>query len=303
MRDSSASAAVASTHVPGPGEHAAGRRPHRASSSTSRMVSGARPHSTAATRSAGGSVRATAPERDAERRAGAEPRRAPAAGLLTMPYTVARPRPVPLPGAFVVKNGSKMLRRTSRRHADARVAHGEHDVRPPGSPVPPRLASRRRRSRCVSVPPPGIASRALTARFMMTCSIWPGSACTGARLGSRGGARVDMSSPIRRRSIGPVLATTSFRSSTCGCSTCWRLNASSWRVSAGRASAARWISSRRRCSVGIVRGQLVEQQLGVAVDDREQVVEVVRDAAGQPADRFHLLRLAQLLLAARGAPQ
>ncbi len=29
---------------------------------------------------------------------------------------------------------------------------------------------------------------------------------------------------------------------------------------------------------------------------REQVVEVVRDAAGEPADRLHLLRLPQLLL-------
>jgi len=26
----------------------------------------------------------------------------------TIPYTVARPNPVPLPGSFVVKNGSKM---------------------------------------------------------------------------------------------------------------------------------------------------------------------------------------------------
>ena len=32
---------------------------------------------------------------------------------LTMPYTVARPRPVPLPWLFVVKNGSKMCATTS----------------------------------------------------------------------------------------------------------------------------------------------------------------------------------------------
>ena len=31
----------------------------------------------------------------------------------TMPYTVARPSPVPLPGPFVVKNGSKIRACTS----------------------------------------------------------------------------------------------------------------------------------------------------------------------------------------------
>ena len=31
-------------------------------------------------------------------------------------------------------------------------------------------------------------------------------------------------------------------------------------------------------------------------DDGEQVVEVVRDAAGEPADRLHLLRLLELAL-------
>jgi hypothetical protein len=38
------------------------------------------------------------------------------------------------------------------------------------------------------------------------------------------------------------------------------------------------------------------QQVRVGVDDREQVVEVVRDAAGQPPDRLELLRLAQHVL-------
>ena len=38
------------------------------------------------------------------------------------------------------------------------------------------------------------------------------------------------------------------------------------------------------------------QQLEVADDDGQQVVEIVRDAAGELADRLHLLRLAQLRL-------
>ena len=37
------------------------------------------------------------------------------------------------------------------------------------------------------------------------------------------------------------------------------------------------------------------QRLGVADHDRQQIVEVVREAAGELADRLHLLRLRQLL--------
>src|SRR6478752_6355706 len=43
------------------------------------------------------------------------------------------------------------------------------------------------------------------------------------------------------------------------------------------------------------RGQLLED-LQVALDDGEQVVEVVGDAAGQLADAFEPLRVAQVLL-------
>src|SRR5262249_31404484 len=40
---------------------------------------------------------------------------------------------------------------------------------------------------------------------------------------------------------------------------------------------------------------LLQHQRGAAVDHREQVVEVMRDATRQPADRFHLLGVTQLL--------
>lgn len=36
-----------------------------------------------------------------------------------------------------------------------------------------------------------------------------------------------------------------------------------------------------------------ERQLQIAEDDRQQIVEIVRDAAGQLPERFHLLRLPQ----------
>ena len=46
-----------------------------------------------------------------------------------------------------------------------------------------------------------------------------------------------------------------------------------------------------------VFGRLGEDEVAVAVDGGEHVVEVVRHAAGEPADRFHLLGVEELLLA------
>src|SRR5579859_3407023 len=37
--------------------------------------------------------------------------------------------------------------------------------------------------------------------------------------------------------------------------------------------------------------QMVLQSLGVAADDHQEIVEVVRDAAGELADRVHLLQM------------
>ena len=48
--------------------------------------------------------------------------------------------------------------------------------------------------------------------------------------------------------------------------------------------------SRRRRSIRVA------QQIEIADDDAEQIVEIVRHAAGEIADRLHLLRLAQLRL-------
>ena len=41
-------------------------------------------------------------------------------------------------------------------------------------------------------------------------------------------------------------------------------------------------------------GQLVDQEMRIAQDRRQQVVEVMGDPAGEPSDRLHLLRLPQL---------
>jgi hypothetical protein len=44
------------------------------------------------------------------------------------------------------------------------------------------------------------------------------------------------------------------------------------------------------------RREILGEELGVAVDGEEHVVEVVGDAPGKPADRFELLRLEELVL-------
>ena len=87
--------------------------------------------------------------------------------------------------------------------------------------------------------------------------------------------------------------TTAFRSSSLGSTTCWRLNASSL-PGEGRRPLRRpgAISSIDARAEGLVVGSS-SGQLRVAVDHREQVVEVVGDAAGQAAHRFELLRLVE----------
>jgi hypothetical protein len=70
-----------------------------------------------------------------------------------------------------------------------------------------------------------------------------------------------------------------------------RLNTSNWRVNRSALLPARYL-----LQVAIERPALVvlEEEFDVAVDHRQQVVEVVGDAAGQPSHGFHLLRVTQL---------
>ena len=46
----------------------------------------------------------------------------------------------------------------------------------------------------------------------------------------------------------------------------------------------------------LIRRQLLDQEFAEAEDDGQQVVEVVRDAAGQAADGLHALRMPQPML-------
>ena len=111
-----------------------------------------------------------------------------------------------------------------------------------------------------------------------------------------------MSSPISRRIIPSIARTVAPSSSGFGSRTWRRLNASSWRVSSAARCAARSICSTSR-ALRLSRGSALREDRAVAEDHGEQVVEVVRDAAGEPAERLHLLRLAQLALEALGLAQ
>ena len=123
----------------------------------------------------------------------------------------------------------------------------------------------------------------------------PGVRLDARDLAPRATARQVMSSPMTRSSIPWMLRTTVLSDRTGGDSTCLRLNASScWVRPAARSAAAEIASALRRSSVPV--RQRLEQAAGLTADDHQQVVEVVGDAAGQPADRLHLLRLTELLL-------
>ncbi len=148
--------------------------------------------------------------------------------------------------------------------------------------------------RIVRVPPDGIASRALTARLVITCSSWPGSASTRPSTGSSSSRSVDVlaDDPPQHRA---------------------QLRHDRVEVHDPRlehllpAEGQELAGERRRAVRGAVDLQHVEpalvvvadrpqQQLGVPDDGREEVVEVVGDAAGELADRLHLLRLPELFL-------
>ena len=102
-----------------------------------------------------------------------------------------------------------------------------------------------------------------------------------------------MSSPIMRVSIFRFSVTTSFRSRTLGASICLRLKASNCRVSevARRRGVGNLL---RRPTQPRIGAQALEQKFGITGNHHQQIVEVVRDAAGEAADGFHFLRLTEL---------
>ena len=169
------------------------------------------------------------------------------------------------------------------------------------STAPPASSAERTSSvRIVSRPPPSVASLALIARFRIAASNCAGSSLHG-QPPSPSSSRSSIVSPIARwisdaKSVIAALMST-IRASSGSC----RDNSSNCRVSC----APRAKTALRRLDqppqpvarhLGLGRGpRHAVEQVEIAADDRQQVVEIVRHPAGEPADGFHLLALPQRL--------
>ncbi len=143
----------------------------------------------------------------------------------------------------------------------------------------------------VSRPPPGIASRAFSARLRTALSNWAGSATARPQAGGLDVADLDVlaeRAPQERDQVRHRRGEVDGRRGE-------RLLAREGEELAGqgRSSLGR---PRRALDPLLQPGVAVElgpDELQVPEDDLQQVVEIVRDAAGQLPDRLHLLGLAQ----------
>ena len=117
----------------------------------------------------------------------------------------------------------------------------------------------------VSVPPPGMASRAFYARFITTCSICTGSALTLPRSCAGNEHQFNILANQARGSMMVISPMTVFRSSTCNDCICLRPNASNWQsqVIGGPAGRGHNFSFHVIFRREIVGGQRVQHQLGV----------------------------------------
>ena len=137
---------------------------------------------------------------------------------------------MPLPTSLVVKNGSKILAITSGGMPQPVSSTSISTYSPAATPDPDSFRLSRSlmlRVRMASVPPSGMASRALTARLMITCTNCVLSALTYQR------SRPDrilrsIFSPSARLSSAARSVSVSPSSSTSACSVCRREKASSW---------------------------------------------------------------------------
>ena len=189
---------------------------------------------------------------------------------------------MPFPASLVVKNGSKMWGIVSGIHADTGVAHGQLDLAVD--------AASRRAPPCR---PTGIASRALSARFVITCSIWPPSART-RQPGVNGGRELDVVAQEPREQSLELLddfaEIEDLRQEHL-------VAAEGEQLARERGSTIGGAHDLQRVRAArVVVVEAGHEELAVAADRGQEVVEVVRDAAGEPSDRLELLRVQQLLL-------
>ena len=180
------------------------------------------------------------------------------------------------------------------RHSAARVGDGElHEVGRQAIVA----ASARSPAAMVMMPPSGIASRAFSAQVQDRQLELAGVDLDGPQVGAEVHLDVDVPAERAVEHLAHALR--------------WRREVDRLRIDratarereqmprqpgAARDGAAHASKTRCRCSAGDV----ALEQLQTVGEHREQIVEVVRDAAGQLAERFHLLRLPKRLL---GMPQ
>src|SRR5262249_6029054 len=133
---------------------------------------------------------------------------------------------------------------------------------------------------------------------MITCSNWWTSALTGQRSRTCGTSSVTFS-PIRRLSRTVRSESASPRSSTTGRMVCLRENASSCRTRLA-ARLAFCLICMMSCHDVVERRfvRLVRfcKETGPHLDAAGQIVEVVGDVAGEPADGLHLVLLVDVVL-------
>ena len=205
---------------------------------------------------------------------------------------------MPLPTSLVVKNGSKIVSSWSGA-MPLPVSVTEIAMK-----SPPRRGLRAQRRDAAAPcarrwsrrPSPSMASRALTARLISAVSNWAMSAI------AKQSPIVDISTSIRMR------PPTSGRTS-CATASTWRADIEDLRLQRlppGKGQqlpgqlggALDGVGDRVDIAAApLFRQFAAAQEIGRRADDGQEVVEVVRDAAGQLADRLHLLRLAQRFLA------
>ena len=138
-----------------------------------------------------------------------------------------------------------------------------------------------------------MASRALTATFMITCWSCVASALTGQGLAGSVSTSMRMRSGMVRARISATSPTKRFRSRAQRSLPEPREKSRIDRTSLADRSVCSLMTRSASRAAGSLLG-VAQQQLGVGEDRREQVVEVVGEAAGQLADH----RQAVLLLEA-----
>ena len=146
----------------------------------------------------------------------------------------------------------------------------------------------------VSRPPRGIASRALTARLTIICSSWAGIRPDAARrrieAGGEGDVLADEAAQHRLHAADDLVQVDDARLHHL-------LPAEGEELPGEGGGPVRRLLDQLDVAAERALGRELEQEeLAPARDHGQEVVEVVGDAAGEPADRLHLLGVAELRL-------